>query len=181
MNKNLYLIVSFEDFKSQLNQKVFDARDIYEILVNTPEEFEDFKQRKKTWENESLAILNNSFNELDNEYAEDFRYANGNSFNIPGVQKNLKQLIDNQKETLQYKQKSIWDTIRLVEVSDAIARRDTTDLDARLNYTTDEKLHLILDKLYLLYDDSYYPIRAILEGNGIILKRYDDDREFVKM
>lgn len=180
-NKQYILTTPFDTFKSDLEKLISEAGQLHKTTVNTEDELTALKAATKDWTDRSLAVLQNSFNEPDNSYATDFRYANPSFYHISGTKKTLKQLVDKQKETIATKQKSLWDNLRILTVSDAIVAPDKIDKTQRERYTVDEKLSLLLDKLYELYDDYYYPVREILEGNAIKLKRYDDDRELAGM
>jgi len=69
--------------------------------------------------------------------------------------------------------------LKILKVSDAIIKPDQINLEERANFTTDEILELLLEKLYVLYDDYYHSVIAILDGNGIELKRHGEERDLV--
>jgi hypothetical protein len=57
MEKQYYLTIPFEEFQVRLQKKILQAKDLYERIINTAEELEEFKQDINTWTGESLLIL----------------------------------------------------------------------------------------------------------------------------
>jgi len=97
---------------------------------------------------------------------------------IPGMQRTLLQEIERAKKSISAKQIYLWFNLKILDVSDAIVRPDEIDIEERNNYKTEEKLDLLLSKLFELYEtEYYYPVKEILTGNGIILKRDDEANE----
>ncbi|WP_109852846.1 hypothetical protein [Aquimarina sp. AU58] len=154
-----------------------------ETILNTnpkgKQEEEKFVDKYNLWRKKVLNELNIAFEE-NNQYSYEFKSLNNNEFKIPGQSSNnqeinvrsLKQKIRNELSYL-YINKNLW------RVSDLIIKPLEIDLNQRSNYTSEEIIDLILDKLYDLYDDNFYAILPILEGNGIILKKRREEFDYV--
>ncbi len=63
--------------------------------------------------------------------------------------------------------------MNLISVCDKVTKN--TNLEMRLSAEATNSL--ILSKLYSIYDDNYYPISLILEGNGVRTKRLNEAAE----
>lgn len=181
MTENISLTIPFETFKTSLETLTLEGSELHKTEVDTEEQLTELREKTKNWADRTVNILQSSFTKKDNEYVNDFLSANSNSFSFPGTKLSLKQLVDRHKENIASKENIILGHLRILSVSDAIIHPSNVDLKLRENYSTDEKLTLLLDKLYQLYDDFFYPVKELLVGNGIKLKRSDDDREYAKM
>ena len=179
MAEGTYMNLPFNEFKASLEILINEAAELLKLEITDSEALNVLKHKRKIWEDQVKNLLQNSFSKLDNEYVKDFYSATSNSFNI-GSEFQLEYLVKIQKETIKAKQYSLWGNLRIISVSDAIKSPNDVELRYRLRYTTEEKLLLLLTKLYELYDDHFYPIKELLIGNGIILKRYDEDRELAE-
>lgn len=175
----LKLIIPWTTFADRADKIAIEGRRIYdqEKQIKTEEDFEKVKLEIKGWVTETTAFLKDSFDKKENEYANSFYYARVNRYSLANV-KMLNQRIKEEFDDLGAKLNNIWSAKRLLSVCDFIINSSLVDeLKQREKYTTQDKLSLLLNKLYDLYDDFYYPIKDILIGNGIKMKRYDEDRE----
>jgi len=55
------------------------------------------------------------------------------------------------------------------------------NLEYRNQYSTEQVLDLILQKLYNVYGSYQYPVLKILEWNGVFLKRREEHKELVEI
>lgn len=173
------LILPWATFSDKADKIAIEGRRIYdqEKETKTEEDLERVKSEINKWVSETTSFFKESFDKKDNEYANSFYNARYSRYSLANV-KNLSQRIKEEFEDLGMKINNIWSTTKLLGVCDAIINSSLVDeLKQRDKYTTQDKLTLLLNKLYDLYDDFYYPIKDILIGNGIKLKRYDEDRE----
>ena len=176
------LITNWNDFKTKIENFISQTTSIEQSYKNTTtqEEYDSLKSEFKEWQKNVVEYLSNAFDEQNNEFAQGIRYPHNSRYNIGNKQKDSKQLIKEKIEDLSSLRKSLDYYLKILEISDAIVRPDDIDLEERKNFTTDEILDLLLEKLFLLYDDSYHPVSSILSGNGIELKRHDEERQLAK-
>lgn len=176
------LQVEWKDFQIKIDEYYKKAN---EFLTNgkdiSQQNFDSVKTTMDEFVKECYQYLKTAFADERNEFAQSFYNSKTHRYNFnnskPDFNQKKKELLEDFKEkfeTLNY-------IMRILSISDAIIKPKETDLEIRKNYTTAEILELILDKLYDLYDNFYYPIDAILNGNGIVIKKYDEDRELIKI
>ena len=176
------LTIKWDDFSKQINNFVTEVKAISTIenTIKTDAELEKVKTDVKNWNDRCYEFLKNSFDNKRNEFATTFRNANGNRFLIENQKKEFRQIKKEVFDDLKNEMNTLAYINRILSISDIIIKPEIFELSNRNSYTTDQTLELILDKLYDLYDNSYYPIPTILEGNGISLKRLYEDRELGK-
>lgn len=177
MENRLQIKVPFEELSREIDNKIKLAENLEQKEVKTEEELNDFRKQFESWNSETLIILKDAFNNPRNEFVNDFQQIQPNSYAVPGMKKTLKQIIDDEKLSVKLKIRSLYGTIKILQVCDAIIEPEKIDFSKRANYTIEEKLDLILDKYYDLYDDLHYPLLEILTGNGVIPKRHGECRE----
>jgi hypothetical protein len=173
---------NWDTFKKDIEDFILKAQ--YLILdyskSRNQEQYVEYEKKFKELKKEIIEYLEVAFNDKNNSYAYSIRYLNSNSYTIGNQQKQLSDLVKKKNEDCT----SLWKTLeyhlRILEISDAVVRPNEIDLKERKNLDTDEKLELILEKLNQLYDNSYHSLSAIIEGNGIELGRYDEERELAK-
>lgn len=174
------------EFKTEINNLITEGKsfDFTNARNSTIEEYKGIKVQYDFWIEKVIAYLGSAFDEVQNEYLIEFKYAKKQRYNFPQGNQQAKlpyQLMTELNEDLTEKIIRLEYVIRILEISDAIIKPDLVDLTERNSYTAEQILNLILEKLYNLYDNSYHSIVAILKGNGIEMKRYHEDREFGKV
>ncbi|QOH24994.1 hypothetical protein GSQ57_10765 [Flavobacterium columnare] len=174
------LKIEWNLFKNSLNELSEKGKIILENNPRTKEDIEIFFEEYKSWRKDVLEFLTNSF-EPNNSFAQGFRIANSNNFHFQGTQKSDEQLIRENKQFLRSDLRILEYTLKILSVSEKIISPNKIDLTIRENYTSEEILNLLLEKLYEIYDDNIYPILPILEGNGIILKKRREEFEYLKI
>jgi len=152
-----------------------------EDTIQTEQDLGNIKIEMKNWSEGCYEFLKSSFDEEKNEFANSFRFAATNRFNFGNQKHDLRQLKKEAFEDFNDKVSTLVYYKRILSISDAIIKPEIIELADRNSYTTEQTLELILDKLYDLYDNKYHSISMILEGNGITLKRYNEDRELIKI
>lgn len=172
----------WNEFKNDVEGYIKQAITIEQSFLNSDnkENLNNLNEEYKKWQDSVVEYLSSSFDESNNDYAQSIKYPQNNRYNIGNTRKDVSQLIKQKLDDLSSLRKSLIYYLRVLNISDAIVRPDEIDLEERKNYSTDEILELILEKLYELYDDSYHPISNIISGNGIELKRFDEDRLLAK-
>ncbi|MDE5429418.1 hypothetical protein [Elizabethkingia meningoseptica] len=176
------LKISWEDFSKQIDDFVTEGKALNNgNEINTLSGLEKLKSNIAEFNDRCYSFLNSSFDKEKNGYAIAFYNASTPRYNFGNQQKDISQSKKEALEDLQEKLRILPYFKRILSISDAVIKPEIVELQNRSNYTTEQTLDLILEKLYDLYDNSYHPISTILEGNGITLKRHGEDRELVKI
>nr|WP_319571257.1 hypothetical protein [uncultured Draconibacterium sp.] len=176
------LITKWTDFYNKINEYISLADQIVKKQneIKSTAELEEIKKEEIHWRKECYDYMTISFDDEKNEFAEGFFHAHKQRYSMGNRQKDFASIksdflgdIKERKNTLKY-------YLKILSVSDVIIKSEEVDTNIRANYSSEEIMELVLNKLYDLYDDSYYSIGAILEGNGIKLKRRHEDIEIIK-
>lgn len=177
------LIRTWTDFTTQLEDFVNQGTEIHskEREVLTEQDFLQKNNEIEEWTKRCTDFLKESFEEDKSQFAESFYYAGRNSYQMPGQKKDWRQLNKELFAGHLERVNALKYFKRILSISDSIIKPDIAGLTDRSNYTTEQTLELILQKLYDLYDTSFHSIPMILEGNGIKLGRHYEDRELGKI
>lgn len=177
------LKTKWNNFVNQIDSLVDEAKSLWpnETSIQTEEDFEKKKEEIKNWSDRVIAFLKVSFDDENNEFASSFYRTRHDRFVIGNKKKDYLQIRKEAFEDLNAKITALIYYKRVLSVSDAIIKPEIFELKNRDSYTTQQTLELILEKLYILYDNNYNSISAILEGNGITQKRHGEDRELLKV
>jgi len=176
------LKVIWEKFIKGIDSLNKEGKDLSNSNPREKDEEEKLIKEYDLWREKIIDFFNNSFGK-NNEYTREFKYAHKNKFHIQfeGQRKkpqiNLREIKQNLRNDLYY----IEYNKNLLKVCDLITKPSEIDLTLRENYTSEDILELILEKLYDLYDDNTYAILPILEGNGIKLKKRREEFDYVSM
>jgi hypothetical protein len=179
----MVLRIKWTEFTDKIDEFLTATNELHQFSKPVKDEtgLTELKQKIKTWTTDCTKFLKDSFDSETNEFANDFYYSKEGRYNIPGTRKGIEDLKKETIEDLKSKVNTLVYYKKILSVCDAIIKPDTTNLKVREEYTTEQLLTLILEKLFDLYDDYYYPISTILQGNGIVLKRYDEERELIQI
>jgi hypothetical protein len=179
----MVLRIKWTEFTDKIDEFLTATNELHQFSKTVKDETElnELEQKIKTWTTDCTKFLKDSFDSETNKFAHDFYYSREGRYNIPGTRKGIEDLKKETIEDLKNKSNTLDYYKKILSVCDAIIKPDTTNLKVRENYTTEQVLTLILEKLFDLYDDYYHPISTILWGNGIILKRYDEERELIQI
>jgi hypothetical protein len=179
----MILRIRWTEFTNKIDSFLLDTNELYQFNNTVEDEngLTELKQKIKTWTTECKTFLQDSFDSETNEFATDFYNSREHRYNILGTKKRIDDLKKETIEDLKSKVKTLVYYKQILSVCDAIIKPDTTNLKVREEYTTEQILTLILEKLFDLYDDYYHPVSTILQGNGIVLKRHDEERELIKI
>lgn len=178
----MILTEKWSDFRENLNRLIKQGLEIHKSnsRIRTEDELNELKAQSKIWNDEVFKYLNESFDDENNEFATGFHRAQSNGYHIHSNQKHVHDYIKEELQKLNSKAKTLEYYLKLIGISDVIIKPKEIDIEARMNFETDEILELLLEKLYELYDDYYHSVLSILEGNGIQLKRHGEERELAK-
>jgi hypothetical protein len=166
------LIVKWKKFFNQITDYIKEAKDI----LGVKKEYCSLKSSDavlivvNAWMNNCYRFLKSSFDSPDNMYAENFLFEK--LYGLYKQENNKEQELAEMFQNLSLKKSSLENSLRLLSVSDAIIHPDLVDFKLRNKYNNNEIAELLFDKLYYLYDDRYYSIYDIINGNGLKIKDY---------
>lgn len=173
---------NWAQFKKQTSEFIENAKIVeqsHKSSINQ-EDYETLNTKYITWQEEVAEFLSDSFDDKNNEFVQGIRHPQTNRYHIGNPQKDSRQLIKEKLEDFSSLRKQLEYYVKILSTLDAIVRPDEINLEERRNYETDEILDLLMEKLYILYDDSYHPVSTILTGNGIQPKKHDEERQLAK-
>jgi len=177
----LILTKPWQQFSTELYQYVEKGNSLKDQPANTVEEFAELETKRLSWDKEVFEWLKESFSNAVNPMVIELHNAAANSFNIPNTSYPLKELLFQFRGRILTKINWLILKERVLNVSDAIVRPDEQLLNERAGMTLKQKQQFILEKLFDLYDDNYYPVDEILNGNGVKLNRNSEAGELATM
>lgn len=179
MGDNLSLVIDWKDFDEQITsrQELANVLIAKKPSIKTAEQLEAITAEIEQWMEETHSFLKNSFNKDRHVFENDFKNARKHRFNIGSGDQPIEQKVRETFEDLSIKKNDLYGTQRILSATDQIINKNTHLLEMRKKYSTEEKLDFVLNKLYDLYDDSSYPIKLLLTGNGVPLATAYEDRE----
>lgn len=177
--EQLQLTIDWNSFSGKIDELLNKSQELLakERITKTENDLETIKAVITNWSAECHTLLKESFNDSSNKFEKSFKTARHRGFSIPGARQDIYQDVKDEFENLKAKQRDLFGSQRILSVSDSIIKPEQDNIRNRQNYSTEEKLELILQKLYDLYDNNYYPIKEILWGNGIPLRKDHEERE----
>jgi hypothetical protein len=176
------LKVNFNEFIKELDKLLSLGVEFNKKSNFTNEDnIDELKKEINGWVKTVFDFLNKSFSPENNEFAISFHNSFKQRFNVGNQQKSFVQIKTELFEDLNERIKTLNYYKKILNISDVITKPKDIDLEKRKSFTTEEILDLILEKLYLLYDNTYHSIKMILKGNGIEIKRYGEEREYAKL
>lgn len=179
--EHLQLVKPWAEFKTELESFSEEGKSLKNMPAISAEDIEAMERAIADWDQQIRLWLESSFNMPRNKFLIGYHNAGANNFNIPGQSFAKDQQIFLLKGKIQTRTDALFMFERILSVSDAVIAPGTIDLSARANLTIKQKQEFILQKLYALYDDLYYPLLDILEGNGIIMRRKGEAAEIAEM
>ncbi|MDY8137575.1 hypothetical protein [Aquimarina sp. 2201CG5-10] len=174
------LKIKWEEFDRKIDSLSKNGKTILNSKLTDSIQEESFVKNYNEWKDTTISFLDHSFGE-NNQLTREFKYKNNNKFGFLGQQENSQNILRELKQDLRNEIHYLDCNKSILRVSDLITDPSRIDLVQRENYTSEDILELILEKLYNLYDDNLYPILPILVGNGIKLKRHREEFEYVKL
>lgn len=176
------LKIPFTSFSQRINEFISIGKEFLTASVNSEQELNNFKSQRNNWRNDVKSFLGDSFILATTAFVAGFHNSSvNNQYHIPGTQKSILKSIEDAKNALQNNIRYLEFILKIVDVCDLIKGGDDDIILQRTNFTTKQKLDLLLEKLFILNDDSYYPIELLFSGNGIILKHSSETRELAKI
>jgi hypothetical protein len=175
----IQLTVPWEEFEVKLESYIetiqsFDPIPISEKDLNKRiSNYGELRKEIRDFLNESLAN--------DHFYSLGFYTGGGQKYMIQSVSSSPHKMLVELQSEINIDIENLKTIRNMLSVCDCIIRPDDIDLTVRQNYTTEEVLDLLLNKLYDLYGDKMYQVKPILEGNGIVSKRSREEFELVQI
>lgn len=178
---SLQLTKPWVQFKSELQDIIKKGEALKNIAINSLWEFQQQEAKRIAWDRDVFALIKESSSNEINPMVIELNNEADNNFNVPNDLFPLKDLIFQFKGRIQIKTQYLFLKMRILDVCDLIVRPNDVNLDERSFLTLKQKQQFILDKLFVLYDDNYYPIEEILYCNGIKLNRGGEANELVEI
>jgi len=177
------LVIKWGEFKCQLKEFIKEVDRLLDLKNGGKNTYdvETFLKVSNNWVRNCHNYLKLSFDDINNEYAQNFITAKPYNSYLKNENRDLISKIENVFEDLKTKRNSLNYTLRILSVSDIVIEPKLVDKQIRTEYTNYEISDLILDKLYHLYDNHFYPVQAILRGNGIKFSNTDELDELIKL
>jgi hypothetical protein len=174
------LLTKWTDFEKEIIFFISEGEAIFSQKNDIKNEIEltTIKEKISAWKKKCIDYLKSSVDE--SSVVNSFNQKSTPNIRTQGHQITISQLINNEFNELQSKINNLKFFLRIFSVFDVFVEPEKTNLEIRMNYSTEEIMDLLLDKLFDLYDDKFYSVGFILAGNGIELKRNNDDREIAK-
>lgn len=170
MSNYSYLIIDFESFKETILNFISQGNELLRYKINSQEDLADCEAKTKQWEENIQSCLTNSFAIKTNSFYYEFmQTGTRRGFAISKNQQDFIQGEKALKESISSKIEYLSFNLRIISECDYIIGSDKADLSIRAKYSTQEKLSFILGKLYKLNDGSFYPLKMLMDGNGVRL------------
>lgn len=178
----IQLAIEWEDISSRVEQFASEGELLLESCkaVESEEALTEIKKEIKGWEGRYIQFLKDTGIPASFGLINDFHQAGNNSFNM-GYAKAFEQTKKEVVTRIGEKNAEVYAQKRLLQACDLITNPDSNIFEQRQTYTTQETLALLLDKLYDLYDNFLYPVVPILAGNGIRLKKFNEEYELLQV
>lgn len=176
------LIITQEDFEREISNfietgKSIQSKNYFQISHN---EYIELKKEGDYWVSQVKNFLKKSFDNEKNIFLQGFLASEPISYVIQNIEPDNSQNIRKYLEEINLKIQTLEYCIKLIKIADAIVNPEEYILQ-RKKYSIQQKLDLILEKLYELGGDKYHSIDLILELNGIELAHKGEDREFANV
>jgi len=162
------MLIPFQQFQEKVKALISEAAPILEKEINSNEDFSATELSVKLWMETVIGLLKTSFNFQNNHIERQFSldYSSGARPELNSAL-SLPEKIKKKKAWLKGAVAGLQTKVNILSVCDNIINYDEKRLEEVKNYDTNEKLGLILRKLYKLPSESYYPVKELLEGNGL--------------
>jgi|ERR1043165_1103508 predicted nucleotide-binding protein len=172
MKADLRLIIPLNDFIEELRQQSlsFSANDVLAQL-----DFDEAENKYEAWKGKVLGVYERSFNAVDNVFYN--RIAND------GLDDFFPRRISDteiRSQVHRIKAQIKWD-IHCIPAYELLYATHTEAEELRSkSYTVDQKLNLILEKLYELRGDRSVPVKWLLTFNGVKQNRDSEAQELTE-
>ncbi len=162
------LIIKWKAFKKAIEEAISEANDLLYFERESLSEVgaNSLEKLINSWITKSEKILKTSFNVANNEFVIGFQSAKPYSSYLKPTENSAAKL-NNLLDELNTKKKTLEYYLELLSISDVIIQPKLVDTEIRGMYTRREVIDLVMDKLHHLYNQKYYPIQRILNGNAI--------------
>jgi hypothetical protein len=163
------LTISYENFKSTLEAFSKKAEEIITSNVSSESDLLRFNSESRGWLTECLKFIGDSFSEPNNSFVRAF-IAGPDGFSIPGnFKRPWQDEINLERHKMRNRRMNLIINLNLVGACDLI-RPKALNRELRALYSIRQKSDFILQKLYDLNDDYYYPISVLAAANGLVLR-----------
>jgi hypothetical protein len=170
MISKLQIAIPLPIFLIQNGELIDVGQSLYNKEVATENDLNCLEDGVLTWAAQVAETYINAFVAEDNYFLQEFNSATNTSFHMEGIGTTLKQRISDFKMLIHNKIAVLKATARIMQECTVCRVPLTEEVVVQKEYSLNEKLDLILNKLYHLHDGSFYPVRYLLVGNGVPLE-----------
>jgi len=181
MSNQLIFIKPWDQFQTELNQFVVIGNELKAQPATSNDDYNALDEKRRSWEKDIFAWLKSSFSNEINPMAIELNNVMANNFTVPSNTLVLKDQLFQFKGRIMQVNNYLLFKERILDVCDAIVRPDEQKINERAGFTLKQKQQFILEKLFDLYDDHFYPLEEILAGNGIKLNRNNEAVELAEI
>lgn len=176
------LVIKQDEFENKIKNFIKLGNEIKEKHNSqiTKDEYNIVKQKGDNWISEVKDFLKKSFDIKENIFVIGFSKSVPISYMIQNIEPDYNQYIRQYFEEIHMKIDLLEYYMRLIRIADAVTNPNSEKVLNRSSFSIQQKLDLILEKLYDLGGDRHHYIDLILELNGIKLSHRGEDREFAK-
>ena len=193
--QRMKLKIDWREFTDKIDFFLENADSIIDEsqLVRTKKHLNEIKREIASWSKDCYKFLEDSFevdkevgyNEISSSFNNSYGLAHefGKRYKDDEVSESTRLITDllhDEVDDVKAKCNTLKYYKTLLKVSDAIIKPDM-NLEYRNQYSTEQVLDLILQKLYNVYGSYQYPVLKILEWNGVFLKRREEHKELVEI
>lgn len=168
MEQSIILKISFLEFKEKFEKQISEGIEFRDSKFSSSNDLPIFESYCNRWNEQNLKLFEEYLSPKNNKFYKYYSNAKKSIFKIANQQQNVQNLYKHIRSDIRIKIDTLETIINLIKVSDIILSPDGKLIEQRKNFTTREKLDLILKKLNQIYDDKYYSLEDILTGNGFI-------------
>ena len=176
------LVIKQDEFENKIKNFIKLGNEIKEKHNSqiTKDEYNIVKQKGDNWISEVKDFLKKSFDIKENIFVIGFSKSVPISYMIQNIEPDYNQYIRQYFEEIHMKIDLLEYYMRLIRIADAVTNPNSEKVLNRSSFSIQQKLDLILEKLYDLGGDRHHYIDLIFELNGIKLSHRGEDREFAK-
>ena len=178
--EEIRLTIPFSTFNEEMDELINIGVSLFTASVNSEEEYKIWETKREAWEDNSRNFLRQSFESNFERLQTIFSRSMSMDSFISFKNRDYADRLETRSEYLGKGINALRRIKKLVSVLDSIISPNAPP-GLEDGYTTEDLLLFSLRKLYMLYDNSYYPLDIIIAGNGIQSERLDESVQIAKI
>lgn len=175
-----YLVVPFEQFEKECLTIIEIGEDLVSNTNVSNTNSVDLDDNVTAWVGRCLKLLSESFADPNNDFLHGFKSARVQKYSFPnigGTQKSDAVLKKELQQLVNVKIAWLQSTLKFLKFSGYII--DRVNHPSLSSLTTEEKMAILLYRLYILDDGYYHSAHMLFESSGVIVKNLEDIRGMV--